>query len=61
HGCTTGQLDNEQLFYLRARGISEDKARAMLLHAFAGDVIANISVEPVREYLEQLITDKIEN
>ncbi|CAD5257826.1 MULTISPECIES: Fe-S cluster assembly protein SufD [unclassified Imperialibacter] len=61
HGCTTGQLDNEQLFYLRARGISEDKARAMLLHAFAGDVIANISVGPVKEYLEQLITDKIEN
>ncbi len=61
HGCTTGQLDNEQLFYLRARGISEDKARAMLLHAFAGDVISNISIEPIKEFLEQLITDKIEN
>lgn len=61
HGCTTGQLDNEQLFYLRARGISEESARAMLLHAFAGDVLKNISVSPVREYLEQLITEKIKS
>lgn len=61
HGCTTGQLDEEQLFYLRARGISKHKARAMLLHAFAGDVLAKVSSEPVRIYLEQLITEKIES
>lgn len=61
HGCTTGQLDEEQLFYLRARGISKEKAKAMLLHAFASDVLSKIAIEPVREYLEQLISKKIED
>ena len=35
HGCTVGRLDDEALFYLRARGIGEKKAKALLLHAFA--------------------------
>lgn len=61
HGCTTGQLDEEQLFYLRARGISKEKAKAMLLHAFAEDVLSKISIEQVREYLEQIINEKIED
>ena len=39
HGATTGQLDDESLFYLRARGIGEEAARALLNHAFAADVI----------------------
>ena len=39
HGSTTGQLDEEALFYLRARGLSKDSARAVLVNAFASDVI----------------------
>ena len=39
HGCTVGQLDEEALFYLQSRGISENTARSLLVHAFADDII----------------------
>ena len=52
HGATVGQLDETQLFYLRARGIGEAEARAMLVHAFASEVIDHVSLEPVRDSLE---------
>ena len=55
HGATTGQMDDEALFYLRARGIGEAAARALLNHAFAADVIEQIAEEGVRgEMLERL-------
>lgn len=55
HGATTGQMDDEALFYLRARGIGEAAARALLNHAFAADVIEQIADEEVRaEMLERL-------
>ena len=60
HGCTTGQLDEDALFYLQARGIQKDKARAILLHAFASDVLENIDNEAIRNYLEQIITERLE-
>ena len=59
HGCTTGQLDNEQLFYLRARGIDFESARAMLLHAFAEEVIEKVKPELIREYLESILDQRI--
>lgn len=55
HGCTTGQLDEEALFYLRARGIGKEQARALLLYAFAGDVIEHIKVDAFKEYCVNLI------
>ncbi|MCI4670732.1 MAG: Fe-S cluster assembly protein SufD [Bacteroidia bacterium] len=58
HGATTGQLDKEAMFYLKARGLSEDKARKLMIHAFTLEVIENISLEPVQEYLEQLVSDR---
>ena len=51
HGATTGELDEEALFYLRARGINPTMARLLLLEAFARDVVDLIGHEPVREYL----------
>jgi len=51
HGATTGELDDEALFYLRARGINYETARMMLLEAFARDVVDLIELEGVREYL----------
>jgi Fe-S cluster assembly protein SufD len=51
HGCTSGQLDDEALFYLRSRGITREGARAMLLEAFAGDVLDRLPFEPVRNFL----------
>jgi Fe-S cluster assembly protein SufD len=59
HGATIGQLDDDQMFYLRARGIARPEARNMLIHAFAGDVVNGIRVEPVRELALRLVDEKL--
>jgi Fe-S cluster assembly protein SufD len=59
HGCTTGQIDEEQLFYLRSRGIPEQKARLLLLHAFANDVLENIKIDSLRKYLDETIMARL--
>jgi Fe-S cluster assembly protein SufD len=53
HGATVGQLDAEMIFYLRARGIGLEAARALLTYAFANDIIQRIQVDPVRARLEE--------
>ena len=58
HGATTGQLDQEALFYLRSRGLSERLARALLLQAFARDVVDKIRLDPVREMLDDYIVSR---
>jgi Fe-S cluster assembly protein SufD len=60
HGCTVGQLNEEGLFYLQSRGITEKNARALLLHAFAVDVLEHIRPAPIREYVDQLISKRLE-
>src|SRR5690606_9524913 len=55
HGCTMGQFDEEALFYLRARGIGEERARVLLVQAFAYDVTNRYDNEVVRNYVERLI------
>ncbi len=55
HGATVGQLDDEQLFYLRSRGVEETMARSLLVHAFAHDVIERIRIAPLRARLEQIL------
>lgn len=57
HGCTIGQFDNEALFYLQARGISEAQARILLVHAFAFDVTSRFANTAVREYVEHLVEE----
>ncbi len=59
HGCTTGQLDEEALFYLQARGIPHQSAKSMLLYAFALDVLASIKNENLKTYLDQLISERL--
>ncbi|TNE82946.1 MAG: Fe-S cluster assembly protein SufD [Gammaproteobacteria bacterium] len=44
HGCTTGEMDPDQLFYLRARGIPESRARKMLVDAFAGEMLDRLAL-----------------
>jgi Fe-S cluster assembly protein SufD len=56
HASATGRFDDEQLFYLRARGIPEDQARRLVVRGFFGEIIAKIAVPQVRERL----TDAIE-
>ena len=53
HGAAIGQLDEEALFYLRARGLTLKDARDMLIHAYAGEVLEKISVEWLRQQLER--------
>lgn len=55
HGATVGQLDNQALFYLRARGIPEAEARMLLMFAFTADVIEQIRLEPLKDRLKQLV------
>ncbi len=52
HGCTTGQLDEEAMFYLQSRGLSKDTARGMMLYAFAGEVLEKVKHPLLREYLD---------
>ena len=60
HGATVGQLDAEALFYLRSRGISENEARKLLLHAFAGEILNSISCEQFRKSILQLTEKHME-
>ncbi len=60
HGCTIGQLDEEALFYLRSRGISAPIAKAMLLYAFASEVLAPIQNETLKLYLDNLIAERLQ-
>lgn len=60
HGCTTGQLDDEQLFYLQSRGISKSKAKAMLLHAFVNDVIDKIEVDFLRDFINDEMYNRLD-
>jgi Fe-S cluster assembly protein SufD len=59
HGATVGQLSDEQLFYLKARGIGEGHARAILVHAFASDIVERIQVEALRDHLEQILLERL--
>lgn len=52
HGSTIGPVDEEQVFYLRSRGVGLDAARHLLTYAFAADITRRIKVEPVRRRLE---------
>jgi Fe-S cluster assembly protein SufD len=58
HGSTTGQLDEEAVFYLRARGLSDKNARKLLVSAFIGDVLDKISTEEVRAHVDKMLLDR---
>lgn len=55
HGTSTGKLDEDKIFYLRARGLSEASAKKLLMHAFASEVVENIKIEELREFVEEKI------
>jgi Fe-S cluster assembly protein SufD len=60
HGATIGQMNQEAIFYLRARGLSLATARRMLMHAFAGEIVDRVQHEPVREELDRLVWNRLE-
>ncbi len=55
HGATVGQLDNESLFYLQSRGLTEVAARNLLTYAFGGEVINRVIVPSLKQRLEEYI------
>ena len=59
HGATIGQLDEEALFYLRARGIGGRDARDLLIYAFARDVIDRIGIPGIRAHLEKALFESL--
>lgn len=60
HGATVGQLNEDEIFYLRARGIEEKSARRMLVFAFANDIIELIRPEPLREYVNKTVSNRLQ-
>ena len=59
HGCTSGQLDDEALFYLRSRGIGMENAKAMLLYAFAEEVLEKLNFPEVKQLATDLISARL--
>ena len=61
HGSTTGQLDDEAIFYLQARGISKRSAINMMITAFAKDALERVSIEPLKSYIDTKIEERFGN
>lgn len=55
HGTSTGKIDESAMFYLKARGIGEESARKLLLHAFAQEVVDKIEIESLKSYTENFL------
>jgi Fe-S cluster assembly protein SufD len=60
HGAAIGQLDDDALFYCRARGISEVDARNLLIHAFAGEIVDHIKIDAVRTRVQGVVDAVLE-
>jgi len=59
HASATGRFDDEQLFYLQARGITEHEARRLVVRGFFADIVQRIGVPEVQEHLMQAIDDEL--
>lgn len=59
HGCTIGQLDEEALFYMQARGIPKKEARALLMFAFANSVLESVKIPEIKSRITKLIAMKL--
>ena len=58
HGSTTGQIDEEAIFYLQSRGISKRGAMKLMINAFAKDALEKITIEALQEYIDQKIEER---
>ncbi|MBU2997658.1 Fe-S cluster assembly protein SufD [Cellulophaga baltica] len=59
HGCTIGQLDEDAMFYLQSRGIPQKEARALLMYAFANNVLASVRIPELKIRINKLIANKL--
>ena len=60
HGATVGQLEEDELFYLRSRGLKTETARALLTFGFAEDVISKIKIVSVRKQLDEIVLARLQ-
>jgi len=60
HGSTTGQIDEEAIFYLQSRGISKKGALKLMINAFAKDALERISIEPLQAYIDDKVEQELE-
>ncbi|NOX47893.1 MAG: Fe-S cluster assembly protein SufD [Chlorobi bacterium] len=59
HGATVGQLDDEALFYIKSRGISEYNAKLLLMYAFAAEVVNKISLPALKSRIDDLVKKRL--
>ena len=59
HASATGRFDDEQLFYLRARGIPEDQARRLVVRGFFGEIISKIAIPEIRDRLTEAVEHEL--
>ena len=59
HGATVGQLDEDQLFYLRSRGVDEETARGLLTFAFANDILRRLDMAELRERVTRRVLNRL--
>mgnify|MGYP005996511201 FL=1 len=59
HGCTIGQLDEDALFYMKTRGIPEKEAKALLMYAFANNVLESVKIPEIKARINKLIATKL--
>jgi len=57
HGATIGQMDENAIFYLQSRGIPKKEAKTIMVKGFTGESFSNMSLHPLREYLEKFADD----
>ena len=59
HGAAVGQIDQEELFYLEARGINPELGRSLLTYGFAEEVIGKIKIESIRSQLDEIVLQQL--
>lgn len=59
HGCTIGQLDEDALFYLQSRGIPKKEAGALLMYAFANNVLESVRIPELKTRITRIIANKL--
>jgi Fe-S cluster assembly protein SufD len=59
HGATVGQLEEEELFYLKSRGLHDDLARNLLTYGFAEELVEKIKIESIRRQLDEAIINRL--
>ncbi|MGK7948978.1 MAG: Fe-S cluster assembly protein SufD [Xenococcaceae cyanobacterium] len=61
HGATVSQLEADQIFYLRSRGLTEEDSRYLLIDAFAAEIIDRLALKSLQERISQIIKQKTDN